>query len=244
MIILDRILTFLSVVLMLAFLVTVLSACETVHKTETPTVQTPTPTPEIRPSRVYTTWEKGHPERQPWTDFLMKEAYENENFFFMAKDISDFCPKYNHITRTQRAKAISEIVIAMAFYESSWNPNTYFPEPTSHFTKPDLVTGKPVASEGLLQLSYQDTRFGPYKSFCTFDYRSNIKAIQNPIENLRCGFGILKHLVTQNKVISGQFMHEGKTVYTGGARYWSVLRQQKHRTDIIKRVIAAMPECK
>jgi hypothetical protein len=91
----------------------------------------------------------------------------------------------------------------------------------------DRITGKQIASEGLMQLSYQDV--ANYKQLfdCGFNWKvdrdlaSNDpqKSIFAPYRNLRCGLLILNQKIKINNEISTP-----KT-------YWSVLRPAETNTN-------------
>jgi hypothetical protein len=107
------------------------------------------------------------------------------------------------------------LISAVAKYESNFKATTRFKEPGMGT---DPVTGAPVYSEGLLQLSYQDART---HKFCAFDWERDRKlpladprrTILDPMINLKCGILILANQVKRYNRIS---------ILSGA--YWSVLR--------------------
>jgi len=109
-----------------------------------------------------------------------------------------------------------ELIKWISFYESSWSPLTRYNESTMGT---DPITGLPVYSEGLLQLSYQDSQWAPY---CKFDWAKDKdlhvddpkKTILNPFNNLDCGM----------RILANQIQKRGKIVLQTG-HYWSVLRE-------------------
>jgi hypothetical protein len=135
----------------------------------------------------------------------------------VADDIEVFCPKYRSLSDKQRLNFWGQLIAGISKYESSWNPATYYVETTMGL---DPVTGRQVASEGLLQLSYQDQI--NYNLDCGFDWKidrayennDSRKSIFNPEKNLRCGIKILAHQLKSQHAIS-----------TTTNVYWAVLKK-------------------
>lgn len=160
--------------------------------------------------------------------------------FSKASDITKFCPKYNSLNDGQKVKAFSEIISGVILYESSYNPLSRMVEKTMGI---DPATGMQVASEGLLQLSYQDVKNYKDKGVnCQFDYKTDKtlplkdRSILNADKNLECGLGIMKYLILKRGAITFE-----KNVY------WSVLRiggKYSRINDIAARVQKNAPECK
>jgi hypothetical protein len=104
----------------------------------------------------------------------------------------------------------------------------------------DPVTKKPVYSEGLLQLSYQDTQWATH---CKFDWKADqyldpkdsSKTILNPYRNLYCGVGIMANQIKKRKDIA---------LVTGV--YWAVLKQGGRYSKIpeITKQVKAFKLCK
>lgn len=95
------------------------------------------------------TWEKGHSERQGWTKSLIEEIKTNFTVLDTAKDINQFCPKYRVLSLEQKYQAWGEFFVALALYESSWDP-----------TETDQDMGEEgdldTYSDGLFQVSSVD----------------------------------------------------------------------------------------
>lgn len=110
----------------------------------------------------------------------------------------------------------TEVISQIALYESAWKPTSRMQETTMGT---DPVTGKPVWSEGLLQLSYQDIQWAPY---CEFDWKkdkllsptSPQKTILDPIKNLECGV----------RILAAQIRTKGTVILNKGV-YWAVLKE-------------------
>lgn len=137
--------------------------------------------------------------------------------FSKASDVTKFCPNYHSLNDDQKVKAFSEIVSGVILHESNYNPLSRMVEKTMGI---DPITGMQVASEGLLQLSYQDVKnYKPKGVVCQFDFVKDktlplkLRSILNADKNLECGLGIMKYLIEKRGAITFE-----KNVY------WSVLR--------------------
>jgi hypothetical protein len=142
----------------------------------------------------------------------------------VADDVETFCPKYRTLSEDQRVNFWGQLIAGMAKYESAWKPTSRMVESTMGT---DPVTGRQVASEGLLQLSYQDQ--GNYDFDCGFDWSIDRnysdsdarKTIFNPYKNLKCGIYILSRQLTRKRAIT----------LTSGV-YWAVLKKGGTYTKI------------
>lgn len=142
-----------------------------------------------------------------------------------ATDVTLFCPKYNQLDTNQRLNFWGQLFAGMTKFESGWKPTSYYVETTMGI---DPITGRQVASEGLLQLSYQD---GPNYGIdaCNFDWNTDKaysnsdsrKSIFDPFKNLRCGVKIMAKLLKKKQAIS----------FSSGV-YWAVLRQGGAYTQV------------
>lgn len=162
-------------------------------------------------------WEAGRKnDGRDWTlhSLDVVKTY-GANLMAGAKDVRQFCPRYQFLSENQKANFWVYLVSAMVKYESNFNPLTRYRESTLGI---DSVTKKPVYSEGLLQLSYQDQR--PYPFCNEFKWSSDKylsaknprKTILSPYKNLKCGIRILDRIVGRKKYISFNSGH-----------YWAVL---------------------
>lgn len=193
--------------------------------TPTPGNEAEKPTPiESFPSTEYGTlsWENNHAERKPWSDFIFGLlAGELFTSFDSAKDAKRICPHYSELTKAQRVLVWGELISAMAYFESGWKPTSRMTETTMGT---DPVTGKQVASEGLLQLSYQDVpNYGSILKYpaCKIDWQTDKylsvtdakKTILDPYINLECGL----------RVLANQIRKKGSVILSSGV-YWSVIK--------------------
>ncbi|UOF01310.1 murein L,D-transpeptidase catalytic domain family protein [Bdellovibrio reynosensis] len=178
---------------------------------------TPTTPPDTSYKMLPLAWESpNYPERTKWSEFLMKDILESwPSLLNGANDMRDFCPRYNTLDNNQKANVWAQLFVAMAKYESAYSPVSRMHETTMGT---DPVTKKPVYSEGLLQLSYQDIQWAP---FCKFDWSKDKylaakdpkKTILDPYINLHCGVGIMA-LQVKNK----------RAIKVSSGTYWAVIK--------------------
>jgi hypothetical protein len=173
-----------------------------------------------------------------WSNHL-KEIIHNEwDSFEQAIDVEIVCHKYSTLVLKEQQEVILELIIAIAFYESGWNPLSRYHEKTMGI---DPVTKKPVYSEGLLQLSYQDTQWARY---CEFDWNKDkhlaendpAKTILDPFKNLSCGAKILANQIARKKKI-----------FVSSGAYWAVIKEggrYEKISEIKSRVLSSLPNCR
>lgn len=211
--------------------------------TENPSPGSSEPLPSEPPSssclNAPLAWENTtapHPERKPWSEHLCKEIDKRFASFAKAKDITNFCPKFNSLDKAGQLHALSEMVVAIVYYESGYNPTSWMTESTMGT---DPITGVQVKSEGLLQLSYQDKQWAKW---CMFDWAkdktlpvsSPKKTIMDPYINLSCGIPIMANQIDKKGTIA---VEKG---------YWAVTNNGKYSkvSKIQERVRLYAPECK
>ncbi|QDK37701.1 hypothetical protein [Bdellovibrio sp. NC01] len=183
-------------------------------------------------------WEtSSKPERTQWSLYLQDIITNQWNSLLAgSSDITTFCPKYYSLDNDHRANAWAALFVGVAKFESAWDPTTRFHETTMGN---DDITGLPVYSEGLLQLSYQDIQGYP---FCDFNWTKdkNLSATNpkkdtlDPYKNLYCGVGIMAKIISKKNQI---------TVSSGA--YWSTLRSggsYQHISEIAA-IVKKLPFC-
>lgn len=166
-------------------------------------------------------WEK-YPENAPWTEYLY--GLIDQQLFSQldkAKDMKRFCPTYAKLDREHKIYAWIELFSQVSYYESAWDPTSRMKENMGT----DPITGNPVYSEGLLQLSYQDTVNYPKlldSTHCKIDWSKdkNLKAkdqrktILDPYINLECG----------SRIMGDQITKRGNIVLYSSV-YWATLKE-------------------
>lgn len=156
----------------------------------------------------------------------------------VADDVETYCPKYRSLNDDQRLNFWGQLFSAISKYESSWKPTTRMVETTMGI---DPYTGRQVASEGLLQLSYQDE--SSYNFDCGFDWTKDKflsdtdprKTIFDAKNNLRCGIKIMARQLKNKRAIG----------LTSGV-YWAVLKIGGRYTQIpgISAITKTLTFCK
>lgn len=184
-------------------------------------------------------WESAnYPERKNWSAHLQKIILNDWNTLLAgSNDITAFCPTYHKLENEQRANVWAQIFVAIAKYESAYSPVSRMQETTMGV---DPVTNKPVFSEGLLQLSYQDIQWA---SWCDFDWNKDKslsptdpkKTILSPYKNLDCGVGIMAR----------QVKNKGSIVLASGV-YWAVIKSggKYQQLSSIQSMVKSLPLCK
>lgn len=202
---------------------------------------TPPPTPPREPAteaKYPLLWEAKVKGSSAWSDYVYKVIREEEANRLMqgSDDMAKFCPRYNTLSNEERVNFWGLLISAITKYESAYSPVSRMRETTMGT---DPVTGQPVYSEGLLQLSYQDTQWA---SYCEFDWSKDKnlsptdprKTILDPYKNLRCGI----------KIFARQVANKGLISVKSGA-YWAVLIPggKYTKVDEIAALTKKMPGC-
>jgi Transglycosylase SLT domain len=158
------------------------------------------------------------PERKPWSAELIR-AIQGAHAELETGNPNAFIAGYDGLALDGKLLFWAELVVAMAKFESNWNPRNIFHEP------PPLG----VDSVGLLQLSYEDQ--GPYH---LEPLSRESKSLEDPLVNIRCGVKILARLVSRDSVVASGSGGSSR----GAARYWSVVREgHGHHKDEIKTLV-------
>lgn len=162
-----------------------------------------------------------------WSQELVSNFASRMDAFSKAKDIDEYCPKFNLLNAEAKAQALAFLAVAISKFESDWNP------------KDSMIESNGAASIGLFQLSYGDAH-------CP---RSKAEAsLMDPIVNIRCAVAIMADEVKQDGIIAaGGYTKYGAPPAKGMARYWSVLRvpdsKSKHHKADIQALAKKSPGC-
>lgn len=178
-------------------------------------------------------WDNKGDAKPEWAGYLVSAMVDTPALLSDKSDMTSFCSKWPSLNVEQRKAVVVQLIAAMTSHESSYHLTSYAVEPASAFPTPDEVTGKPVASEGLLQLSYQDQKSykGKIKDgYCVFnwpadkalDVKDPKKSIFQAKANLQCGLLILNRQVERSGLIAND------------KSYWSVLRPNGKYSQTIK----------
>jgi hypothetical protein len=134
-----------------------------------------------------------------------------------ARAVKPFCPRFREMSETDRRVFWAYVFQALAGAEAGLKPTTDVRHTEPAVAVKDSVTNRMVRSEGLLQLTYEDSdRYG-----CAFDWdkdkllpeKDPQKTILQPENNLKCGI----------RIMSNQLIDRHKPLATGSS-YWSTLR--------------------
>ena len=185
-------------------------------------------------------WENKISQGKEFSRLLYKAILENAPEILelnSADDTDIFCSKYKALTKTQRLNFWGEFFVGLALHESSWHQTSRHVERTMGI---DPITHQQIASEGLLQLSYQDQK--SYNVNCGFDWvkdknysaKDMRKTIFDPYLNLRCGIKIFALQLKKERLIAIE-----KNVY------WAVIRKHGVFSKIseISKSTQSLPFC-
>jgi hypothetical protein len=183
-------------------------------------------------------WESVRTDGKKWSAHVFNLIQQQTpNLIQGAADMATFCPRYPQLTTIERVNFWGLLVSAMAKYESGFDPTNRMHETTMGT---DPVTGRPVYSEGLLQLSYQDSRAYPFCDEFNWSVDKNLqptnpnKTILDPYKNLTCGM----------KILAQQIKNRNRITLTSGV-YWSVIKVGGKYSKIaqIAALTKKMPGC-
>jgi len=164
-----------------------------------------------RPNRL--SWDN-LPERKEWSAKLISLVRQKKDDLEMGQP-ETFIAGYNGLpSEALKIKFWCELLVAVAKFESDWNPKNVFHEP------PPLG----VNSIGLLQLSRQDQDFHHLTPRI-----GDENDLKKPLLNLEWGVTIFARLLKRDGIVA----RGGGDNSRGAARYWSVLRAG-HKIDLIK----------
>lgn len=181
--------------------------------------------------RIALNWEntnEAHPERAPWSDVIIAGVESKLSVYEGASDIATFCPKFKSLTKEQKLKALGELMVGAAYYESGYKPDTLYREcssacqyssctkhPTYGYCMKGghVLDGGIVISRGLLQMSLESAQgYG-----CKL---TKPEELNDPIKNLTCA----------NIILARQVERRGS--FTTASNYWAVLKSSYKKNKI------------
>jgi hypothetical protein len=180
------------------------------------------PQPQVEPAPPTPIAEKkdelGMPSWDPAWDRTIEQSLPPEMLSNSeARAVKPFCPQFQEMSEADRLVFWAYVFQALAGAEAGLKPTTDVRHTEPEVAVKDSVTNRMVRSEGLLQLTYEDSdRYG-----CAFDWdrdkqlpeKDPQKTILQPENNLKCGI----------KIMSNQLIDKHKPLATGSS-YWSTLR--------------------
>lgn len=154
----------------------------------------------------------------PAWDAMVEEALPSELLSSkVAKDVKVFCPRFNSLSLADKRAFWAYFFQALAGAEAGLRATANVRHSEPEVAVVDTVSHRMVRSEGLLQLTYQDSdRYG-----CDFDWDTDKelpehdpeKTILQPKNNLLCGV----------RILTNQLVDQRKPLLTRSS-YWSTLR--------------------
>jgi hypothetical protein len=171
-------------------------------------------------------WEKNRPERAAWSKHLTSKIKSELALFGSAKDLKTICPKSESLSDSQKLQAIAEFFVALAYYESSWNPKSSGVDVGSKDDKGSW-------SIGLYQISVNDQKWSGGGLKYTYDELTTAEP------NIDLAMVLMKRQLERNKLYI--LPNSAKD------RYWAVILDGNRFSkipQIKQRVIDAAPFCK
>src|ERR1700761_2236808 len=193
----------------------------------------PAPATPIDTKRVElggTTWD-------PAWDRLVEEALPDEllSSSRVARDVHPFCPRFGVLSKGDKRAFWAYFFQALSGAEAGLKPTTSVRHTEPEVAVKDDVTRRMVRSQGLLQLTYMDSkRYG-----CDFDWDADRKlpekdparTILQPKNNLECGVKILENqLIDQRRPLLSQ------------KSYWSTLQPSRPSYLVFRKQMTNVPK--
>ncbi len=189
----------------------------------------PTPIAKAKAKLDEQTWDPA------WSAMIEKSLPRNLLTRRRAPEVRSLCPRFGRIDRTDRRVFWAYFLQALAGAEAGLKPTVAVRHTEPAVAVVDTVTRRMVRSEGLLQLTYMDSkRYG-----CNFDWQKDkdlpehdpAKTILQPKNNLLCGINILDdQLVTHHELL---LSHKS---------YWSTLRPGTMSYRVFIKQMANVPD--
>jgi hypothetical protein len=171
--------------------------------------------PSFAHHKNMTTIETGFDWNQPtWDKELRYQISQSLPDLEEARDIETWCPTYHLLGEFDRIDVWGTLFVAVAFYESSYNPRNKHLEDSGEW------------SLGLFQLSTPDEM-----NWCN---HATWNDLFDPINNVRCAVPLMSHLIAKDGVLTAG---NNGTTAMGAAKYWSTMRggtYQGHHVEDIK----------
>lgn len=131
------------------------------------------PSPLVINNYLPLSWEKtseAHPERAPWSNKLSSLIDKDFAIFDKAQDITFFCSKYSSLDKPHKIKALGDVFVGVAYYESGFKID-------SQSVDVGVKSNKDTWSIGLFQMSVVDQE--NYKLSLHYSFNDLITALPN-----------------------------------------------------------------
>jgi hypothetical protein len=168
----------------------------------------PAPRPEMKPAPATPIAEKkqelGEQSWDPQWDGIVEQALSPAMLSpGIGRGVRTFCPQFAAMSEADKRAFWAYTFQALAGAEAGLKPTTDVRHTEPEVAKEDTVTKRMIRSEGLLQLTYMDSkRYG-----CDFDWdhdkalpeKDPGKTILQPRNNLLCGVKILENQMLRQR---------------------------------------------
>lgn len=150
------------------------------------------------------------------------------------RDVRRYCPAFYQMSDADKRAWWAYFFQAVAAAEAGLNATTNVRHTEPEVAVPDHVTGRIVHQQGLLQLTYEDSR----RYGCDFDWNADkdlaphdpSRTILNPERNLACGIHILAH----------QILDQHKPIFSPTS-YWATLQPGTVSFQVFKKQMTNPP---
>ncbi|HEX6770870.1 MAG TPA: hypothetical protein VF126_02505, partial [Acidobacteriaceae bacterium] len=150
------------------------------------------------------------------------------------RDVRRYCPAFYQMSDADKRAWWAYFFQAVAAAEAGLNATTNVRHTEPEVAVPDHVTGRIVHQQGLLQLTYEDSR----RYGCDFDWNADKdlaphdpgRTILNPERNLACGIHILAH----------QILDQHKPIFSPTS-YWATLQPGTVSFQVFKKQMTNPP---
>lgn len=117
-------------------------------------------------------------ERKAWSDFLIDQILAHWSVISSAKDIREIIPDFDSLSKEQSAVLFAELMVCVAYYESSWRPAITAKDVNGRSEKKYLATG-------LFQMNEIDQK--TYKTDTEYTHEE----LKNPLNNIEVAIKII-----------------------------------------------------
>lgn len=117
-------------------------------------------------------------ERKAWSDFLIDQILAHWSIISSAKDIREIIPDFDSLSKEQSAVLFAELMVCVAYYESSWRPAIAAKDVNGRSERKYLATG-------LFQMNEIDQK--TYKTDTEYTHEE----LKNPLNNIEVAIKII-----------------------------------------------------
>ena len=210
------------------------------HRTRAENKPSPPPQPAVKvapptPLDVKATQLGGPTWDKHWDIFIERSLPPAMLTRRVPRDVRRYCPAFYQMNEADKRAWWAYLFQAMAAAEAGLNATTNVRHTDPAVAVRDNITHQTVHQQGLLQLTYEDSkRYG-----CDFDWQADKnlpphdpnRTILNPERNLACGIRILSH----------QIIDQHKPIFSSTS-YWSTLQPGTASFAVFQKQMTNPPE--